>query len=61
MAKWALLEVPDLSSEYVGEILEDTAKVAKTNFEAESKRIEGVAAKANDVAIQAIAKAAGGG
>jgi hypothetical protein len=54
MATWALVEVPDLASEYVGKILDATAKISEADFEAQSQRIEAVAKKANQSVVNSI-------
>jgi len=51
MASWKLIDVPDSASEYVGQVLEDSAKIAKTNLEEASKRINEVADKASTVIV----------
>ena len=58
MASWKLIDVPDSASEYVGQVLEDTAKVAKDNLQKEAGRINDVADAAKAVILIQIAKAA---
>lgn len=59
MASWKLVDVPDSASEYVGQVLEDSGKVAKTNLTNESSRINEVADTAKGVIIIQILEAAG--
>ncbi|MEM7151485.1 MAG: hypothetical protein AAF799_01535 [Myxococcota bacterium] len=59
MASWKLVDVPDSASEYVGEILEDSGKVAKSNLTKEASRINEVADTAKAVIIIQILEAAG--
>ena len=59
MASWKLIDVPDSASEYVGQVLEGSGKVAEANLEKEASRINDVADKAKTVIIAQIAKAAG--
>lgn len=59
MASWKLIDVPDSASEYVGQVLESSGKVAEANLEKEASRINDVADKAKTVIIAQIAKAAG--
>jgi hypothetical protein len=58
MASWKLIDVPDSASEYVGQVLEDSAKVAKDNLEKEATRLNAAADAANKVFLLQIAKAA---
>lgn len=59
MASWKLVDVPDSASEYVGEILEDSAKLAKDNLSKEASRMNDVADAAKGVALIQIMEAAG--
>ncbi len=59
MASWKLIDVPDSASEYVGQVLEDSGKLAKDNLEKDASRTNEVADAAKDVALLQIAKAAG--
>lgn len=59
MASWKLIDVPDSASEYVGEVLEDSGKIAKSNLEEASKQIDKVSSAATKVIVLQINEAAG--
>ena len=59
MASWKLVDVPDSASEYVGQVLEDSGDIAKTNLQDASKRVSEVADAATKVIVTQIGQAAG--
>ncbi|MEM9455032.1 MAG: hypothetical protein AAGF11_12700 [Myxococcota bacterium] len=59
MAGWTLVDVADSSAQYVGKVLEESAKVAKSNHDKEASRLNEVADTAKGVFVAQIAKAAG--
>jgi hypothetical protein len=58
MASWKLIDVPDSASEYVGQVLEDSGKLAKTALQNQASRIDAVADAAKAVILIQIAQAA---
>jgi len=60
MASWKLIDVPDSASEYVGERLESSAKIAEANLQKEAARINAAADAAKTVIVIQIMKAAAG-
>jgi len=60
MASWKLVDVPDSASEYVGNVLETSGKLAEQNLDSAAQRINKVADTATKVIVVQIGKAAGG-